>query len=192
MVPAEGLAAFDGLPTPEHVVLSCRHHDRDHAQFVEAFGADFHVSEHGVQEYPGEDVQAYAVGDQIVPGMTAVANGPIAPDDTVLKLDVEGGALAFADSLLSAGGADRASCPTACWATIPSRCAPTSRRRSESCWTRRSSSTCCSRTAIRWSAGAARRWPLWCKTPAERAIPRVAATVREVGLPTVAPERFRS
>ncbi len=105
MVPAEGLAAFDGLPTPEHVVLSCRHHDRDHAQFVEAFGADFHVSEHGVQEYPGEDVKPYAVGDRIVPGMTAVANGPIAPDDTVLKIDVEGGALAFADSLMSAGGA---------------------------------------------------------------------------------------
>jgi len=104
MVPAEGLAAFDGMPTPEHVVLSCRHHDRDHAQFVEAFGADFHVSEHGVQEYPGEDVKAYAVGDQIVPGVTAAANGPIAPDDTVLKIDVEGGALAFADSLISAGG----------------------------------------------------------------------------------------
>jgi len=104
MVPEEGLDAFDGMPAPEHVVLSSRHHDRDHAQFVEAFGADFHVSEHGVKEYPGEDVQPYAVGDLIVPGVTAVANGPIAPDDTVLKLDVEGGALAFADSLLSTDG----------------------------------------------------------------------------------------
>ena len=56
MVPPDGMAAFDGLPTPEHVVLSCRHHDRDHARFVEAFGADFHVSENGVHEYPGEDV----------------------------------------------------------------------------------------------------------------------------------------
>ena len=105
MVPAEGLAAFDGLPTPKHVVLSCRHHDRDHAQFVEAFGADFHVSEHGIQEYPGEDVKAYAVpATGSSQGVTAVANGPIAPDDTVLKIDVEGGALAFADSLISAGG----------------------------------------------------------------------------------------
>ncbi len=104
MVPPDGMAAFDGLPTPEHVVLSCRHHDRDHARFVELFGADFHVSEHGVHEYPGEDVTAYAIGDRIVPGITAVANGPIAPDDTVLKIDVEGGALAFADSLINAGG----------------------------------------------------------------------------------------
>ena len=49
-------------------------------------------------------MKAYAVGDRIVPGVTAVANGPIAPDDTVLKLDVDGGALAFADSLLSSDG----------------------------------------------------------------------------------------
>ena len=104
MVPAEGLAVFDGLPTPGHVVLSCRHHDRDHARFVEAFGADFHVNEAGVHEYPDEDVRAFAVGDQVVPGITAVANGPIAPDDTVLGIEVPGGALAFADSLINAGG----------------------------------------------------------------------------------------
>ena len=104
MVPDEGLAAFDGLPVPEHVILSCRHHDRDHARFVEAFGASFHVSEQGVHEYPGEDVRAYGVGDQIVPGITAVANGRIAPDDMVLRIDVEGGALAFADSLLHTDG----------------------------------------------------------------------------------------
>ena len=104
MVPAEGIVAFDGLPSPRHVVLSCRHHDRDHAQFVEKFGADFHVNEHGVHEYPGEDIEPYAVGDQVVPGIAAVANGPIAPDDTVLRLDVEGGALAFADSVINAGG----------------------------------------------------------------------------------------
>ncbi len=104
MVPADGLAAFDGLPTPRHVVLSCRHHDRDHAQFVEAFGAEFHVSEHGVGEYPGEAVIAYSVGDPIVPGISAVANGPIAPDDMILRLDVDGGALLFADSLINSDG----------------------------------------------------------------------------------------
>ncbi len=105
MVPADGMGAFDSLPTPRHVVLSCRHHDRDHARFVDTFGADFHVPENGVHEYPGEDVTPYAVGDQVVPGITAVANGPIAPDDTVLRLDVDGGALAFADSVISAEGA---------------------------------------------------------------------------------------
>lgn len=104
MVPGEGLVAFDGVPTPRHVVLTSRHHERDHAQFVQSFGAVFHVSEHGVGEYPGEDIVPYAVGDEIVPGLTAVANGPIAPDDTVLRVDVEGGALAFADSLLNDGG----------------------------------------------------------------------------------------
>ena len=104
MVPGEGLVAFDGLPTPNHVVLSCRHHDRDHAQFVQSFGASLHVSEKGVKEYPGEDVSPYAVGDEFVPGITAVANGPIAPDDMVLRIEVEGGALVFADSVINADG----------------------------------------------------------------------------------------
>jgi glyoxylase-like metal-dependent hydrolase (beta-lactamase superfamily II) len=104
MVPDDGLEAFDGLPRPEHVVLSCRHHDRSHADFVEAFGCEFHVSEHGVHEYEGEAVQPFAIGDEPVPGIAAVANGPIAPDDTVLRVDVDGGALAFADSLVNYGG----------------------------------------------------------------------------------------
>lgn len=100
MVPPEGLSAFDGLPDPEHIVLSCRHHDRDHAGFVEAFGCSFHVNENGVHEYEGETVLAFGIGDQPAPGVRALANGPIAPDDTVLLVDVEGRALCFADSLL--------------------------------------------------------------------------------------------
>jgi hypothetical protein len=103
MVPEEGLSAFDELPV-EHVVLSCRHHDRDHDRYVTSFRAAFHVPEAGVHEYEGEDVQAYGVGDEPAPGARALANGPIAPDDTVLLLDVEGGALLFADSLLNRGG----------------------------------------------------------------------------------------
>lgn len=103
-VPDGGLEPFDGLPQPEHVVLSCRHHDRDHADFVGAFGCTFHVSEHGVHEYEGEDVRPFGVGDEPAPGVVAVANGPIAPDDMVLRVDVDGGALAFADSLINYGG----------------------------------------------------------------------------------------
>jgi hypothetical protein len=103
MVPEEGLDAFEQLPV-EHVVLSCRHHDRDHDDFVRTFDAAFHVQEAGVHEYEGEDVQPYAIGDEVVSGVRALANGPIAPDDTVLLLDVDGGALLFADSLLNQGG----------------------------------------------------------------------------------------
>jgi hypothetical protein len=99
MVPDDGLSAFDDLPRPKHVVLTCRHHDRDHAEFVEAFGCSFHVSERGVHEYEGEAVEPYAIGDEPAPGIRAIANGPIAPDDMVLLIDVEGHALAFADSL---------------------------------------------------------------------------------------------
>jgi hypothetical protein len=104
MLPGEGLAAFDGLPPPRHVVLSCRHHDRDHARFVEAFGCSFHVNEAGMHEYEGEEVTPFAIGEEIVPGIRAAANGPIAPDDTVLRIDVDEGALLFADSLVNRAG----------------------------------------------------------------------------------------
>lgn len=104
MVPDEGLEAFDELPRPEHVVLSCRHHDRGHAELVEAFGCELHVSEQGVHEYEGEAVTPFAVGDEPVPGIVALVNGPIAPDDMVLRVDVGEGALAFADSLVNYGG----------------------------------------------------------------------------------------
>jgi hypothetical protein len=104
MVPDEGLAAFSELPRPEHVVLSCRHHDRDHAEFVREFGCSFHVNENGVHEYEGEAIVPYAIGDEPAPGVRAIANGPIAPDDTILLIGVEGGALAFADSLTNADG----------------------------------------------------------------------------------------
>jgi hypothetical protein len=104
MVPEEGIEAIESIGAPEHVVLSCRHHDRDHAELVERFGCAFHVSEHGVHEYEGEEVVPYAIGDEPVPGIHALANGPIAPDDTILRLDVEGGALLFADSLINTNG----------------------------------------------------------------------------------------
>lgn len=104
MVPGEGMVALDALPSPEHVVLSCRHHDRDHAEFVRAYGAELHVPADGVHEYPGEDLTPYAVGDEVVPGIAAVAGGRIAPDDMILHLDVSGGALLFADSLINPGG----------------------------------------------------------------------------------------
>jgi hypothetical protein len=104
MVPEEGLSAFEALPRPERVVLSCRHHDRDHAEFVREFHCSFLVNENGVGEYEGEDVVPFAIGDDPAPGVTAIANGPIAPDDTVLLIGVERGALAFADSLTNAEG----------------------------------------------------------------------------------------
>lgn len=105
MVPEEGLeAAFGDLPEPEHVILTGRHHDRDHGRFVEAFGCDLHVHESGVGEYDGEDVEGYAVGEELGGGITVVANAPIAPDDSVLHLDLDDGVLAFADGLTTMTG----------------------------------------------------------------------------------------
>ncbi len=154
LTPSEGTAAVRDLGAVRHVVLSCRHHDRDHAAFVQEFGAAFHVSEAGVNEYPGEQTEAYAIGDEIVSGITAAANGPIAPDDTLLRLDVEAGALLFADSLLRTDG-ELSFMPDSLLGDDPDQVRATSQPRWASCSTS-SSITYCSPTATRSSAAVMR------------------------------------
>ncbi len=105
MVPEQGMSAFDGLPRPERVVLTCRHHVREYKRFVEAFGCSVHVSEAGMHEFQGDPaVQPYSAGDTLAPGIVVRAGMPIAPDDMVLHIDLDAGVLAFADSLIRVGG----------------------------------------------------------------------------------------
>jgi hypothetical protein len=105
MVPPEGMGVFDGLPRPRRVVLSCRHHVRDHQRFAEELGCSVHVSEDGIHEFEGEPaVRPFQIGDEVAPGVLALARMPIAPDDTALLVDLGEGCLAFADSIISSGG----------------------------------------------------------------------------------------
>jgi len=105
MVPPEGMSVFDGLPRPRRVVLTCRHHVRDHERFAEEFGCSVHVSEDGIHEYEDEPaVRPFQIGDEVAPGVLALARMPIAPDDTALRVDLGDGCLAFADSIISTGG----------------------------------------------------------------------------------------
>ncbi|HZI90111.1 MAG TPA: hypothetical protein VFD31_00620 [Thermoleophilaceae bacterium] len=104
--PDGGLGFLDGRAQPERIVLTCRHHLRDSAELSERFGATVHCNELGLHEFEGAEVRVkgFRPGDQVAPGIEALQMGSIAPDDTVLSLDVEGGALAFADALIHYGG----------------------------------------------------------------------------------------
>ena len=105
MLPPEGMSVFDGLPRPRRVVLTCRHHVRDHERFAEELGCSVHVSEDGIHEFDGEPaVRPFQIGDEVAPGVLAVARMPIAPDDTALRVDIGDGCLAFADSIVNYGG----------------------------------------------------------------------------------------
>ena len=103
MLPDEGLEWFEGRE-PERIVLSNRHHYRHSDRFREAFGCPVLCPEPGLHEFKGgPDVEAYAYGDEVAPGVVAHEAGAICPDDAALVIRAGGGAVLFADGLIHYG-----------------------------------------------------------------------------------------
>ena len=88
----------------EQIVLSNRHHWRSSSDLREAFpDAPVLCNDQGLYEYAaddGRDVEPFAVGSLLAPGMRALEVGGICDDDTGLLLDTAGGTLLFADALI--------------------------------------------------------------------------------------------
>ena len=95
MEPPEGL---DAIPQPERIVLTNRHHYRHSARF----GCPVLCHEAGLHEFEGgPEVEGFAFGDVLAPGVTALEVGVLTPEEIALHLAGEGGgALAFADALI--------------------------------------------------------------------------------------------
>jgi hypothetical protein len=104
LVPREGLEWFETRP-PQQVVLTNRHHYRQSDRFVAAFDCVVRCCEPGLHEFTdGREVEGFAFGEQLAPGVTAIEVGAICPDDTAVHIAVGDGALALADALVRAGG----------------------------------------------------------------------------------------
>jgi hypothetical protein len=104
LVPREGLAWFEDRP-PQQVVLTNRHHYRQSGRFVEAFDCIVRCSEPGLHEFEGgPDVEGFAFGEELAPGVTAIEVGAICPDETALHIAIGGGAIAIADGVTRPGG----------------------------------------------------------------------------------------
>ena len=88
MEPEDGLDWFRENGPPEHIVLSNRHHDRDSAKFVEAFGCTVHASRPGMHEFAEKEleVEPFDYGDELPGGVKAYEAGAICPDDTALHI----------------------------------------------------------------------------------------------------------
>ena len=88
----------------QQVVLSNRHHWRSSSDLRDAFpDAPVLCNDKGLYEYAaddGRDVEPFAVGSLLAPGMHALDVGGICDDDTGLLLDTAGGTLLFADALI--------------------------------------------------------------------------------------------
>jgi glyoxylase-like metal-dependent hydrolase (beta-lactamase superfamily II) len=104
MEPEEGVDWFRGHGEPQHVLLSNRHHYRDTARFVDAFGCSVRASRPGMHEFTsGEPVEPFDFGDELPGGVTAYEAGAICPDDSVFHIPARS-ALSVADGVINYGG----------------------------------------------------------------------------------------
>jgi hypothetical protein len=93
------MPADDGLPgSPRLVVLTSRHHLR----FAADYGCPIRCHEAGLHEFEGSDVdvQGFAFGDELAPGVRALEVGVLSPEETAIHISVGDGFLAFGDSLV--------------------------------------------------------------------------------------------
>jgi glyoxylase-like metal-dependent hydrolase (beta-lactamase superfamily II) len=106
LLPDDSKAVLDELRDRgvQQVVLSNRHHWRSSSDLRDAFpDAPVLCNDQGLYEYAaddGRDVEPFAVGSLLAPGMRALDVGGICDDDTGLLLDAAGGTLLFADALI--------------------------------------------------------------------------------------------
>jgi hypothetical protein len=87
------------LPSqPRMAVLTNRHHLRHAADF----GCPILCHEAGLHEFAGRDVEVegFAFGDELAPGVRALEVAVLCPEETALHLAVRAGFLAFADAIV--------------------------------------------------------------------------------------------
>ena len=100
MIPPAGLAWFERHGSPEHLILTNRHHDRDAWRLQEAFGCTVHCVANGVYELDGRGpVEAFEFGDELPGGIVAHEVDAICPDETALHVPRHR-ALACADGVV--------------------------------------------------------------------------------------------
>jgi hypothetical protein len=106
MVPPEGLGAFggSGLPAPERILLTNRHHRRHSAKFAERFDCTVAANERGLYDLLDAPlkVRGFAPGDEVAPGIVAQGVGVLCPDESALHIAHGPGALAVADGVIRA------------------------------------------------------------------------------------------
>jgi glyoxylase-like metal-dependent hydrolase (beta-lactamase superfamily II) len=101
MTPPEGLGWFEDHGTPEHVLMTNRHHDRHAWQFRDAFGSTVHCIRNGLHEVQDRGpVEPFDFGDTLPGNAVVYEVGAICPDETALYLP-DHRALACADGVVN-------------------------------------------------------------------------------------------
>jgi hypothetical protein len=106
---AESGVIIDPMPpdgelpgTPRLAVLTNRHHLR----YAADFGCPILCHEAGLHEFAGGDVEVegFAWGDEVAPGVRALEIGVLCPEETALHIAAGDGFLAVADALIRRDG----------------------------------------------------------------------------------------
>jgi hypothetical protein len=104
IMPAEGLEWFEPHGSPEHILLTNRHHDRHSWLLREEFGCVVHCVRNGLHELEGRGpVEAFEFGDELPGGIVAYEVDAICPDETALFIPAHS-ALACADGVVRWSG----------------------------------------------------------------------------------------
>lgn len=102
--PEDGIEAVGGDDRPQQVILTSGLHARHAERFAAAFGCVIRASPEALDRLDGAlDAQVYSEGEEVAPGVTPIYIGAIAPDEYALQIDVDGGAICFADALVRYG-----------------------------------------------------------------------------------------
>jgi hypothetical protein len=103
LLPDEGIEWFDGRGLAQ-IVLSNRHHLRHGVEIAKRFGCPIRCHEAGLHEFSGDpQVGGFSFGERLSDDIVALEMDAICPEDTVLLVEADGGALLFADSLINHG-----------------------------------------------------------------------------------------
>ena len=134
--------------SPEHIVLTNRHHDRDSWRLREAFGCEVHCIANGVHELDGRGaVTPFEFGDELPGGIVVHEVGAICPDETALHIPGHR-ALACADGVVRWPGVDGLTFVPDWLMDDPGRPRRTCAPPIAACWIS-TSSGCCSPMAAR-------------------------------------------
>jgi hypothetical protein len=106
MAPDEVVEWLSGLAErPERIVLTNRHHYRDSDALRARFDCPVLCHRAGLYEFEGgPDVEGFAFGDELAPGITALEVGVLCEEETALLIEGGGGALSIADGLINYDG----------------------------------------------------------------------------------------
>jgi hypothetical protein len=90
---------------PDRIVLTNRHHYRDSDRLRSEFEIPVLCHRAGLHEFEGgPEVEGFAFGDELAPGIKALEVGVLCEEETALHVEGAGGALAVADGVTNYDG----------------------------------------------------------------------------------------